>query len=41
MNEAKCRISIIGLDKMGVSMAVAFASQGHHVIGLDQNKEFV
>ncbi len=34
-------ISIIGLGKLGASMAAAFASRGFDVIGVDVNKQFV
>jgi len=35
------RISIIGLGKLGASMAAAIASRGHQVIGVDVNRRAV
>ena len=35
------RISIVGLGKLGASMAAAIASRGHHVIGVDVNHRAV
>lgn len=34
-------ISIIGLGKLGASMAAAFADKGHHVVGVDVDQETV
>jgi len=34
-------ISIVGLGKLGASMAAAIASRGHHVIGVDVNARAV
>jgi len=34
-------VSIIGLGKLGVCMAAAMASKGHHVIGVDVNCETI
>jgi UDPglucose 6-dehydrogenase len=34
-------ISIVGLGKLGASMAAAIASKGHHVIGVDINRRAV
>lgn len=41
MREASTKFSIIGLGKLGYSMAVAIAKQGFDVIGVDINKEIV
>ena len=35
------RISVIGLGKLGASMAAAFASRGFEVIGVDVNQHAV
>ncbi len=35
------RFSIVGLGKLGASMAAAIASKGHHVIGVDVNHRSV
>jgi UDPglucose 6-dehydrogenase len=35
------RFSIVGLGKLGASMAAAIASRGHHVIGVDVNHRAV
>ena len=34
-------LSIIGLGKLGASMAAAIASKGHHVVGVDVNHRSV
>lgn len=34
-------LSVIGLGKLGSPLAAVFASKGHHVIGIDLNREFV
>ena len=35
------RYSIIGLGKLGASIAAAIASRGHHVVGVDSSNEIV
>ena len=35
MSDEKTRVSIVGLGKLGVPMAVAFSAKGHGVIGVD------
>lgn len=35
MSDEKTRVSIVGLGKLGVPMAVAFSAKGHWVIGVD------
>ena len=35
------RLSIVGLGKLGASMAAAIASRGHEVIGVDVNQRAV
>src|SRR5262245_21634319 len=35
------RFSIVGLGKLGASMAAAIASKGHHVVGVDVNHRAV
>src|SRR2546425_7500069 len=35
------RVSIVGLGKLGASMAAAIASRGHDVIGVDVNQRAV
>src|SRR5262249_60816146 len=35
------RLSIVGLGKLGASMAAAIASRGHEVIGVDVNRRAV
>ena len=34
------RVSVIGLGKLGASMAAAFASRGLEVVGVDVNRAF-
>lgn len=34
-------ISVIGLGKMGLPLAVAYASKGHQVLGIDKDKKLV
>ena len=35
------RFSVIGLGKLGASMAAAIASRGHEVVGVDINRAAV
>src|SRR6185503_9779165 len=35
------RISIVGLGKLGASMAAAIASRGHEVVGVDVNRRAI
>lgn len=35
------KVSVIGLGKLGSSLAAVYASKGHKVIGLDLNQDFV
>lgn len=35
------RVSVIGLGKLGASMAAAFASRGFEVVGVDVNERSI